>query len=93
MQKCLLQNSVIKQKMCKKKVAQVATNYTFLKSISPRKCKCAKFFKPKCLLRRTENVQISFKGVCVQIYAKFLCKICANCNLLSKFCYSVSKEL
>ena len=31
--KYLLQKLVIEQKMCKNKIAQIATNYTFLKNI------------------------------------------------------------
>ena len=40
--KYLLQKLVIEQKMCKNKIAQIATNYTFLKSPWPNEYKCAK---------------------------------------------------
>ena len=33
----------------------------------------AKFLKPKCVLKKIENVQITFKGVCAKIGAEFLC--------------------
>ena len=34
--------------------------------------------------RKTDNVQILFKGIYAKIYAKFLCKNCAVCFLLSE---------
>ena len=48
-----------------KKIAQIATDYTFLKSPWPSKFKCAKTFENIQSLnvysRKTENVQIPFK--------------------------------
>ena len=53
--KYLLRNLVINQK-CTQKIAQIATNFTFLKSPRPSEFKSAKtfenFLKSKCVLKK-----------------------------------------
>ena len=65
--KYLLRNLIIKQKMHTKNCA----NYTFLKSPWPSEFKCAnnlqKYKNLNVCLRKTENVQIPFKGVCAKL--------------------------
>ena len=71
--------------MCKK-FAQIATNYTFLKAPVPANSNVQKhlqnFLNLNVYSRKTEIVQILFKGVCAKICANFLCKYCAICLLL-----------
>ena len=42
------------------------------------------FLKLNLYSRKTENVQILFKGICEKIYSKFLCKNCTICFFLFK---------
>ena len=42
------------------------------------------FRKLNLYSRTTEKVQIHFKGLCANIYAKLICKNCAICFLLFK---------
>ena len=68
-----------------KKIAQIATNYTIFKSPLPSEFKCAKTFakfSKNFKFKKTENVQITFIGVCEKIGAKFLSKDCAIWLLL-----------
>ena len=62
--------------------------YTFLKSPCNDEFKYKKYLlnfqKLNLYSRKTENVQILFKGICANIYAKFLCKNCAICFILFK---------
>ena len=70
----------IKQKMCKnEKCAKYDILYIFEKPLNA-KFKVAKIFakflQTNFFPRKTENVQILFKGICAKIYAKFLGKNC-----------------
>jgi len=72
--KYLLQNLVIKQKK-RRKITLIAKKYTLLKSQQIQMCRnICKIFKT-CVFKKTENVQISSKGVCAKICAKFLCRV------------------
>ena len=72
--KHLLRNLVIKQNCAKKIIAQIATNYTFLKR--PANSNLQNIFKIfknlNVYSRKTDNVQILFKGVCAKICARFI---------------------
>ena len=50
------QANINKQKMCKKKIAQMATNHTFLKAIDPGNSDLQKhftiFLKPTCVFKK-----------------------------------------
>ena len=76
-----------------KKNAQIATDYTFLKSPWPSKFKCANTFENiqnlNMYSRKTENVKFPLKAsvqkAVQNIFAKFLQSACC--------CYRLSKEL
>ena len=81
--KYLLRNLVIKQKL--RRLQQVIH---VLKAIDPAnsnlKLQISKFLNLNVYSRKTENVQIHFKGVCAKIFAKFLCRGCTIWLLLSE---------
>ena len=77
-----MQYHVKKQKMCKnKKCAKYNKLYIFDKTNSNMQKYLQDVQKLNLYSRKTENVQILFKGICAKIYAKFLRKNCEICFL------------
>ena len=84
----LLQNLVIKQKICK--LQQIIY---FLKALGPANSNVQQhlqnFYNLNVYSRKIENVQIAFKGICAKsvqnIFAKIAQSVC--------FSYRLSKEL
>ena len=68
--------------MQKQKAKQKMINYTFCHGKFKFAKIFAKFQKPNLCSRKTENVQILFKGICAKICTKCLRKNCAISFLL-----------
>ena len=87
-------NKLLSKKMCKNQKRRNMIDFTFLKTPWHGKSKFAtkklqNFQKINFYSRKTENVQILFKGICAKIYENFRRKNCAICFLCSR----LSKEL
>ena len=79
--KYLLRNLVIKQKVCKK-IGQITSSYTFLKTLDQKKLNMQKHFQIfKTLMCIQEKLKM-FKFSLAKTSAKLLCKNFAICLLL-----------